>query len=679
MQLRRRTVLTAGLVAGASVLSACTGSGGSSGPGRSATPTDPTEAAVALAAEYLRDWSAADDSGAAARTSDPARAVALLRGTRDNLRIGTLTATPVAPTTNADGSVDVPADVVAQLQGLGTARWQVVLHVVDASRATPYSDPDATASAAATGGTVTADTAAPGSGPLVQFRRTIMHPELTDALRLWVVRDPVRRAAILDRDGRALTVAQTLTSVGVEPDRLTDRAATFRLLASLPNAIPTAQFQQAVAQARPNAFVSALTAPLRAAQYAPVQDRLEATAGVIVRQAETTLTAQEGFARSVLGRMALAGSVPEARRSSLSAGVADTDYVGIGGLQESSDTQLAGTPGGQLVLQQLSGGDPVKVLQSFAGSPGTPLRTTLSLSHQQAAEAALARDPRAGALVAVQASTGQLLAVADQGTAQDREDGVSRALAGRYPPGSTFKVVDSAVLLSGGLAATAPVECTDTITVNGQRFSNVEGEQLGRLPFRTAFANSCNTAFISLRGRIPPAALTATAKQFGIGLDWTLGATSYGGSVPVPANENEEAAALIGQGRVLASPLNMAVTAATVAAGGFHTPVLVTGTGQPPVAAAPAAVAPAVLSGIRGLMAQTVAAGTATGLRGVADGAKTGTAEFGTQPGANGQLPTHSWMIAYRGDVAVCVLVEDGGTGAATAGPVLRRYLQSVT
>jgi cell division protein FtsI/penicillin-binding protein 2 len=55
-------------------------------------------------------------------------------------------------------------------------------------------------------------------------------------------------------------------------------------------------------------------------------------------------------------------------------------------------------------------------------------------------------------------------------------------------------------------------------------------------------------------------------------------------------------------------------------------------------------------------------------------GAKTGTAEHG-EPGPDGALPTHAWMVAFRGDLAVAVFVETGESGSQTAGPLLADFL----
>lgn len=660
-----------------------------SGANRSGGPvTDPTAAALDVATRYLAAWSAGENSGAAALTSDPAAAATLLSTTNTRLGVTRVTAVPGAARPLADGAVDVPATVTARITGLGDARWQVVVHVVDASRATSTATAAPTGSTTATGAatpvptTTSAPTAGTGaavgaSGPVVQFTPTLVHPDLTAATRLSRTRTLPVRASILDRDGRALTTPQDLFEVGIERGRLSNPTAAYALLATLPTKPDVAALRRRVATATPTAFVSVTT--LRAPEYAPFRARLDALPGVVTDAHPTTLAASPSFARTVLGRMVPASSLDQTALAALGPLASSADYVGRTGLQATAQAQLAGTPGGSLVIVSRAGGDPLKVLQRFPGKPGIPVRTTLSTADQRAAEAALATAPQAGALVAVQASTGQLLAVADDGVAASRLDGLNRALNGRYPPGSTMKVVTSAALLAGGLSPSAVVACPSSVLVNGRRFTNVDGEGAsGSVPFTTDFAQSCNTAFISLRDWIAPTALTSTARQFGLGLDWTLGVTSYGGSVPTPAGETERAAAMIGQGRVQASPLSMALVAAAVASGRARTPTLVTGPGQPSVAAQPPALEPGVVAQLRSLMARTVASGTATGLRGSATGAKTGTAEFGTARTAGGDLPTHSWMIAYRGDVAVCVLIENGSTGARTAGPVVKRFLDAI-
>src|SRR5207253_5495077 len=121
-----------------------------------------------------------------------------------------------------------------------------------------------------------------------------------------------------------------------------------------------------------------------------------------------------------------------------------------------------------------------------------------------------------------------------------------------------------------------------------------------------------------------------------------------------------------------ASPLGMALVAATAASGTWHPPALVTDPPQGP-AASPATVAPAVVDGLHQLMRAVVTSGTGTpaNLPGAPVYGKTGTAEFGP-----GNPPaTHAWFVGFRGDMAFAVLVEGGGVGGRVAAPIGARFL----
>ena len=98
----------------------------------------------------------------------------------------------------------------------------------------------------------------------------------------------------------------------------------------------------------------------------------------------------------------------------------------------------------------------------------------------------------------MQPSTGDVLAVANRPT----DAAYDRAIDGRYAPGSTFKVVTTAALLRAGLKTTDTVDCPKTITVEGKVFKNFEGGAAGAVPFARDFAQSCNTAFVSLAKRL---------------------------------------------------------------------------------------------------------------------------------------------------------------------------------
>lgn len=266
--------------------------------------------------------------------------------------------------------------------------------------------------------------------------------------------------------------------------------------------------------------------------------------------------------------------------------------------------------------------------------------------------------PPPGAIVVLRPSDGAVLAVVSRPAG-----GFARALQGRYPPGSTAKVMTTVALLRGGLGPDEVVPCPPTTRVGGRDFVNAEDEALGDVPFRVAFAHSCNTSFVRLAQRVPGDELARTAEGFGFNKPVTVGFGVAQSSYPVPGGDVERGAQAIGQGRVLATPFQMAVVAAAAAAGGHRPPTAVLGP-QTPLQP----FGPGVADTLRALMRLAVADGTGTRARlpGEPVGGKTGTAEYG----AGDPLPTHAWFIGFRGDVAVAVVVEGAGFGGEVAAPI---------
>ena len=157
---------------------------------------------------------------------------------------------------------------------------------------------------------------------------------------------------------------------------------------------------------------------------------------------------------------------------------------------------------------------PIETLLRRRGRDGRSLRTTLDQRTQAAAETALGGRKDEAALVALQPSTGDILAVANRPV----DSTYDRALEGNYPPGSTFKVVSTAALLGDGLSPSETVDCPRTTTVDGRSFKNFEGGAGGAQPFARDFAQSCNTAFVSLAPRLGPDALARSGRPFGLGI-----------------------------------------------------------------------------------------------------------------------------------------------------------------
>ncbi|WP_393081966.1 penicillin-binding transpeptidase domain-containing protein [Streptomyces sp. LN704] len=347
----------------------------------------------------------------------------------------------------------------------------------------------------------------------------------------------------------------------------------------------------------------------------------------------------------------------------------------LDGLREKYGKTAGGTAGIELrvVRKAATKGtqkSPDKTLVTFSeGTPGT-VRTTLSPALQADAEQQVAKKTRASVVV-MRPSTGEILAVANE------SHGFNTAFQGSLAPGSTMKVITSSLLIDKKLAsADKPHPCPKYVTYGGWKFQNDDKFEIKGGTFKASFARSCNTAFISQAPKLENADLTQQAQQvFGLSMNnWAIGVPSFDGSVPVQSKA-QMAASLIGQGGVRMNPLNMASVAATVKSGVFHQPYLVSpDVDHRKLATASRTLSAGTLSQLRELMQYTAAYGTAaeamSGL-GPDYGAKTGSAEVDNQKKPNG------WFTAWKGDLAAAGVVQQGGHGGDTAGPIVAALLKA--
>jgi cell division protein FtsI/penicillin-binding protein 2 len=569
---------------------------------------------------YAAAWTRGDDAGAAALTDNARAATAALRANRRGLDGAHMRATVLDVNHHGDDA-----------QGRIGVRW-------DVPGIGPWSY-DTTVTLFRT-----------GDHWQVLWRPTDVHPRLKATNeRLGTVRDDAERAPILARDGTPLISAREVVRVGINRATVRDIDATASALAAILD-INGDNLARAARRAGPKQFVEALT--LRTADFEPLAQQLSTIQGVQTVRTTAQLAPTRSFARALLGAVAPA-TAEQIGASHGTVGVGDE--VGQWGLEARFQRRLAGTATRRIVIRRR--GEPTATLLKRPGAKGRAVRTTLDRRVQRAAETALGGRTDAAALVAVQPSTGDILAVANRPT----NSTFDRAIEGRYAPGSTFKVVSTTALLRDGLRTSDTVPCRTTITAGGKQFRNFEGEAAGDVPFAQDFAQSCNTAFVSLASRLAPGALTSTARAFGLG-------RTRASSVPPGRDAAARAATMIGQDRILASPLAMAGVAATVADGRWRSPRLLAT--DPRTAVRP--LRTRERDTLRTLMRLVVTSGTASALAGLPGeiAGKTGTAEFG---GGN-PPPTHAWFIAYRGDLAIAVLVERGRSGASVAVPVAARF-----
>jgi len=461
----------------------------------------------------------------------------------------------------------------------------------------------------------------------VHWAPTVIHPKLAQQQAIAVQGQQPELAPVLDRDGGVVLAPSRVVSVLLEKDKAGDVNAVAGALATALSGIDDTITQQSILDGvnKTPAGQPYQVAALRQSNYETVKPAIYDLPGVRFTSNPRLLADDKAFAPTVLP-----------------------------GIRKVVEADLTGKAGWRVITTDPAGAE-VEELYSKPAEPATAATTTLSIGVQNAAQAAVNTEPTPSMIVAMQPSTGELLAVA-QNAAADAQGPV--ALMGRYAPGSTFKIATAAAALSAGkVTAATPVGCPATITIDGREIPNAGKFDKGTIPLSTAFAVSCNTTFAQLASEMGPADLTNTAKNLGLGVDFVMpGATTVTGSVPAASGVVERAEDGFGQGKVVASPFGMALAVSTVATGTMPMPSLLRG----PSTKADSSVrpvSPQVLDGVRSMMLEMARSNPALAgfpeLRG-----KTGTAQFGDGTHA------HGWFVGYQGDLAFAVLLTDAGTSA---------------
>ena len=467
------------------------------------------------------------------------------------------------------------------------------------------------------------------------------------------------RAQILGAAGMPLTTQVPIVSIGLEGKLVkSDSVVRAALLAAgaTKQAVSTAL---AGAKSEPTWFEPVVTVSW--ARYQQLKPTIYPIPGTVFQTEHMRAPVAAGLGY-IVGSV---GPVTAQQLQQLGTPYDAQSVVGQTGLERVYERQLAGTPGA-VVSVVGENGTSGPAVASIPAKPGKPVQTSIDPTVQRDVAAALANVHKQAALVAVNATTGQVLA----SDSVPNSSGFDLAFDGAFPPGSSFKVITSTALIEHGLSPSSPATCPRQLTVDGEVFHNAEGEgQVSNLLH--AFAESCNTAFIGLATQhLTAAEFPSTARIYGIGATPALGLPAFGGSVPKPSDEAGLAATTIGQAGVLVSPLDMAMVAAAVDSGRVHAARLVAG--APDDHVPPRPLPRNVVTDLHQMMAQVVATGTAAG-QGLPPGtyAKTGTAEYGH----GNPLPTDAWLVGFNGDVAFAMVTMNGGEGGPTDGPVVAKFL----
>ncbi len=386
---------------------------------------------------------------------------------------------------------------------------------------------------------------------------------------------------------------------------------------------------------------------------------------------------------------AVSSPTPQQDRELSRLGFPPASPTGTSGLELAFNRRLAGRPGGQLVAVPSDGANPPsggRVLASSKPVPGKPVHATIDPGLQQSAVAALGG--QYGGVAVLDARDGSVLALA----------GI--AFSGPQPPGSTFKVITTTAALEAEV-----VELTDqfpiqtSIVVDGREVANAHNEACGG-SFVEAFAHSCNSVFVPLGPKIGSDRLVDAAERYGFNSPPSLFHEAAIQTVDPPQStiptsipdDLELGVSAIGQGQVLATPLEMASVAQTIADGGRRSPTRIVSDRKLRPAARPVRVtSEQVAATLRDLMVQVVSSGTgmAAALPGVQVAGKTGTAELGPKalepgqersPDAAPEQKVDAWFTAFAPAndpklAAAAMVVNADGDGGAVAAPIVRQVL----
>lgn len=395
---------------------------------------------------------------------------------------------------------------------------------------------------------------------------------------------------------------------------------------------------------------------LRRRTRAPRRAELLARDGTVLAEGDPGERSSElGLdAASVAGTIGSAEGEEE-RDALYARGLPRDAMVGLSGLERIFERELAGTPGGVLLAgeREIAASEPRRA---------APVRTTIDADVQQAAVLGL---DRLGGIAAVDVESGEVRALA----------GI--AASGPQPPGSTFKIVTTTAALEADLVEpSTEFPIRRAAVIDGVRLRNAHRAACGGT-FENSFAQSCNSVFAPLGVTVGAERLVETAERYGVNQPPVIPGTE---ASTMPRAEEIESdlelgATAIGQGELLMTPLRLAMVSQTIADNGKLTEPTLDPDGAPERRRVTSR---DVADTIEELMLGVVTGGTGTSaaISGVRVAGKTGTAELGEG------IRDHAWFTAFAPagrdpELAIAVLIANGGSGGDVAAPVARSVLDA--
>lgn len=552
---------------------------------------------------------------------------------------------------------------------------------------------------------------------------------LSENNRIRTVEIPPVRGQIYDRNGALLVKNVPSFTLYLVVEDMGDRENQRRVMKRLSTLIQI-----------PEKEVSARLAENGRDPYGPIKIRedlsMEGVARIEGHRLELPgVKIEAEFKRHALyGEMAahLLGYVGEISAEQLSEGkfqnVTRGSIIGQYGIEQTYDASLRGASGEKRIEVDVLGHER-KVVEVIPPQPGDDLFLTLDLKLQKAAESALSDRP--GTVVVVRPDSGEILAMVSHPAfdlnllsrgisskvwkrlLEDEEHPLTnRVIQGQYPPGSIFKIIlSTAILETNAMSPLEQIECNGQVQFGNRNYLDWKKEGHGQVDLHRSLVESCDVYYYKLGRRLGIDKISEFALLFGLGKPTGIDlAFEKGGLIPnknwkrevrhEPWFPGETLSASIGQGFVSTTPLQLAGMISAVANNGIlNRPHLLKGTRNhetgelnevPLRKGRDLKISNKTLTLIRDALAGVVSEPAGTGKRSrlthVAVGGKTGTAQVVGRKGETHEdlpekLQDHAWFAAFapieKPEIAVVVLVENGGHGGVTAAPIAQRVFEA--
>lgn len=543
------------------------------------------------------------------------------------------------------------------------------------------------------------------------------------------------RGDIVDRDGRLLATTRPAFGLNVLPVELRNRELTFAAIGQLLDTDPALLTERVgVPKGRDRFKPVHLADDLSYDRLVRIESHLYALPGVL-----TDIQPRRHYVGGELAAHML-GLIGEIGRKQLETpefeGYRSGEVVGKAGVEILLQSRLRGRAGGRNLVVDVSGRS-IEVIDEMMPVPGGTATLTLDIDLQRVAEEAFLPDvlgerAKMGALVALDPRTGDILALVSKPSydPNDFAGGVdsetwarltsdqwrpiqNRAIAGQYPPGSTYKAIVAAAALEEGLVSPEEkIYCPGHFRLGRRTYRCWKRGGHGEVDLYEALVNSCDVFFYTVGLRVGIDKLAEYARGFNLGQRTGIPlANELAGLVPTSSWKErrfkevwvrgETVSAAIGQGFNLVTPLQLAVAFGAIGNGGkLMQPrvVLQTRDMQGVVTPGPAPrllreipVSPKnleiVRAGLEGVVNDPVGTGRRSRVPGVLVAGKTGTSQVVSLEHTEGleeedvvlEHRDHAWYAAFapakNAEIAVAVIVEHGGSGGSTAAPVAQKVL----